>query len=69
MAGYNQLKNGMTYEQVVKILGKEGEELSSNDIGGIKTVMYKWDGDSFGSALTVMFQNGKMMQKSQFNLK
>lgn len=69
MAGFTQLKTGMTYEQVVKILGKEGTELSSNEIGGVKTVMYQWEGESFGQNMNAMFQNGKLMSKSQFGLK
>ena len=70
MENYNRLKTGMTYAQVVQILGKEGEELSSNEIGGYKTVMYKWDGDAgWGANMNAMFQNGKLNSKSQFGLK
>ncbi len=70
MENYNRLKTGMTYVQVVQILGKEGEELSSNEIGGYKTVMYKWDGDAgWGANMNAMFQNGKLNSKSQFGLK
>jgi hypothetical protein len=69
MANYNRIKNGMSYSQVVQILGKEGTELSSNDIAGIQTVMYQWDGDSWGGNMNVMFQNGKVIQKAQFGLK
>lgn len=69
MANYNRLRTGMTYEQVVAILGKEGTELSSNDIAGYQTVMYQWEGESFASNMNAMFQNGKLMQKAQFGLK
>jgi hypothetical protein len=69
MANFSKLKTGMTYTQVVKILGKDGEELSSNEIGGVKTVMYKWDGDGFAANMNAMFQNNKLMSKSQFGLK
>ena len=70
MANFSRLKTGMTYSQVVEILGKEGEELSSNEIGGYKTVMYKWDGDAgWGSNMNAMFQNGKLNSKAQFGLK
>jgi hypothetical protein len=68
-ANYNELKTGMTYSQVVQVLGKDGDELSSNEIGDIKTVMYKWDGDSFGSNMNAMFQNDKLMSKAQIGLK
>jgi Domain of Unknown Function with PDB structure (DUF3862) len=69
MASYSRLKTGMTYAQVVQILGKDGEELSSSEVGGIKTIMYKWDGDGFGANMNSMFQNNKLMSKSQFGLK
>ncbi len=69
MAGFTQLKTGMTYEQAVKILGKEGTEMSSNEIGGTKTIMYQWEGDGLGATMTAMFQNNKLMSKSQFGLK
>ncbi|HMU33877.1 MAG TPA: DUF3862 domain-containing protein [Pyrinomonadaceae bacterium] len=70
MANYSKLKTGMKYAEVVKILGEEGEELSSNEIGGTKTVMYKWDGAAgWGANMNAMFQNDKLVSKSQFGLK
>src|SRR5690242_11917409 len=74
MANYSRLKTGMTYSQVVNILGKEGTELSSSEIAGIKTIMYQWYGDGltgnvFGANMNVMFQNGKLVQKAQFGLR
>ncbi len=69
MKNYTKIKTGMSYEEVVAILGKEGEEMSSNDVAGYNTVMYKWDGDSgFGANMNGMFQNGKLVQKAQFGL-
>ena len=74
MENYNRLKTGMTYPQVVRILGKEGTELASNEIAGIKTVMYQWDGDGLvagisGANMNAMFQNGKLIQKAQLGLR
>jgi hypothetical protein len=71
MENFKRLKNGMKYPEVVAILGKEGEELSSSDVGGTSTVMYRWDGDEggFGANMNAMFQNGKMVSKAQFGLK
>jgi hypothetical protein len=71
MANFNRLQNGMTYTQVVKILGKEGEESSVMESGGVKIVMYKWDADEDGSGarLDVFFKNGKLDRKLQFALK
>ncbi len=68
-ATFAQLKTGMKYADVVKIFGLEGEVLSENEMGGFKTVMYKWDGAGFGANVNVMFQNGKLVSKSQFGLK
>ena len=70
-AKYDAIATGMTYEQVVKVIGKEGEEQSRNEIAGITTVMYQWQNTSItdlGGA-NAMFQNGKLIQKAQFNLK
>lgn len=74
-AKYNQITNGMTYEQVVAIIGKQGEEMSRNHIDGVQgvmasidTVMYQWMNGN-GSNMNAMFQNNKLMQKAQFGLK
>jgi aspartokinase len=36
MEEFKKIKNGMTYEEIVKIIGFEGIEMSSTEIGGIK---------------------------------
>jgi hypothetical protein len=55
----------------VKIIGKEGEELSRKEIGGITTVIYQWKNENleYLGAANAIFQNNKLIQKSQFNLK
>lgn len=68
MANYQRIETGMSYAEVVAILGAEGEELSSNELAGIKTVMYQWNG-GFGANMNVMFQNDEMVQKAQMGLK
>jgi len=69
MANYNRIKNGMSYEKVVAILGEQGVEMSSNDIGGYKTVMYMWKAGGFSAGnMNAMFQNGSLIQKAQFGL-
>ena len=68
MDGYNRVKNGMTFDQVVAIVGKPSQELSRNEMAGTETVMYQWDG-SIGANMNAMFQNGKLVQKAQFGLR
>ncbi len=68
MANYKRLNLGMTYAQVVEILGEEGTELSSNDLGGYKITIYRW-GEAFGTSINMTFQNDKLMSKSQSDLK
>jgi hypothetical protein len=68
LENFGRLKDGMTYPEVVKILGKEGTEISSSNIAGYKTVMYQWEGQGFGN-MNAMFQNGKLVSKAQFGLK
>lgn len=69
MENYSRLQMDMSYDEAVEIFGKDGEEMSSTDIAGFKTVMYKWTGDSrLGANVVVMFQNGKLIQKAQYGL-
>jgi hypothetical protein len=72
---YQRIQNGMSYRQVVNIIGADGEEMSRNNIDGvpgviesIDTVMYQWV-NSNGSNMNAMFQNDKLNQKAQFGLK
>ena len=67
LAQYNQLRDGMSYAKVVKILGRGGGEVSSNAIGGIRTVMYQWTNSGY-SNMNAMFQNDKLVMKAQFGL-
>ena len=71
MANYDRLQNGMTYAQVVQILGKEGERSNVMESGGIKIEMYKWAAAEDGSdaRLDAFFKNGRLDKKSQFALK
>lgn len=69
MKNFSRLEMGMSYREVVEILGKDGTELSRNNIGGFETVLYEWDGKGWGGGgMNAMFQNGKLIQKSQLGL-
>lgn len=66
-ATYASVREGMTYDQVIAIVGPPAQELSSNEIGGFRTVMYQWDAGFMANA-NMTFQNGKLISKAQFGL-
>ncbi len=67
---FNKIETGMTYEQVVAIIGEEGTVLSESEISNIKTIIYSWYGKgSIGANANITFQNGKVISKAQFGLK
>lgn len=70
-SGFAALEEGMSYANVVEILGREGEELSSSSIGDVKTIMYKWSADkgSVGANMNAMFRAGRLVSKAQYGLK
>lgn len=68
MKKYRKIKNGMSYRQVVKIIGRNGDETFSSVIGKYKTVSYKWEGAGF-KFIYATFQNDKLTSKTQANLK
>lgn len=67
MASFKRIKPNMNYAEVVEILGKEGEEFSSTNIAGITNVTYTWSG-GFMVTVTAMFQNDKLLNKTQMGL-
>lgn len=68
-AEYEAIQPGMTYDEVVEIIGGPGEEISSSSLGGFTTVMYSWRGSgSLGANANAMFQNGRLISKAQFGL-
>jgi hypothetical protein len=64
---YDQIHEGMTYRQVCDIIGSSGEEVSRSDMAGVTTVMYSWT-NSNASNMNAMFQNNRLISKSQFGL-
>ncbi len=66
---YNQVKAGMTYDQVFAILKVHGEELSRVSIPGTpETVLFAWKNWD-GTNMNVTFQGGKVTTKAQFGLR
>jgi Beta-lactamase inhibitor (BLIP) len=69
---FDKIQNGMTYEQVKQIVGGEGHKVSETGKPGAAdhTVMYDYQGEGeIGANASLMFQGGKLINKSQFGLK
>jgi hypothetical protein len=66
-AEFDALREGMSYEDAVHIIGASGELQSSSEIVGYRTMMYSWM-NSNGSNMNAMFQNGRLVTKAQFGL-
>lgn len=68
MDKYNQIKNGMSYEEIVKIIGSEGEQSSNSKIGDIEISSYRWKGPNYSNIFGT-FRDNKLTSKSQNGLK
>jgi hypothetical protein len=64
---FGRIREGMTYEEVVAIVGEPSQLLSSSQIGDIQIKMYQWNAGIVANA-NAMFQDGKMISKAQFGL-
>jgi len=67
LEAYEQITEGMLYQEVCDLIGGEGELLSSVEDGDLLTELYTWSNSDGGSA-TVVFENGAMTSKSQVGL-
>jgi hypothetical protein len=68
---FNAIENGMSYSEVVKIVGEPGELLSSVDLNigsEYSTVMYVWYGKNKIANANVTLQGDKVIMKAQFGL-
>ncbi|WKV22526.1 beta-lactamase-inhibitor domain containing protein [Bacillus phage vB_BceS-M2] len=69
-AKFDQIKNGMSIEEVNAIVGGAGELMSEGGEGQYKFSMYTWEGEgSLGANANVSFQADKVSAKAQFGLK
>lgn len=65
------IKDGMSYEEVVQIIGGEGEVMSESGSPGDQyhTIMYAYEGEGqLGANANFMFQGNKLQNKAQFGL-
>ena len=65
---FNQIKDGMSYKEVVGIIGSEGKQVATMGEGKTKFESYKWDGEDFQYIL-ISFVGEKMFKKDQDGLK
>ena len=65
---YNSIETGMTYDDVVALLGGEGSLISDTELAGSTSQIYMWKGKSIGSNANVTFSDGKVMAKAQTGL-
>lgn len=71
-AEFDQIQNGMSYEEVKNIIGSDGKVISESGQTGDQfyTIMYSWKSEKgVGANARFMFQEGKLQNKSQFGLK
>lgn len=69
---FEKIENGMTYQQVVEIFGKEGKVMSETDAGlgdEYKTTIYYWYDDTGIANCNVTIQGGKVIAKAQVGLR
>jgi hypothetical protein len=57
---YAKLKEGMSYKEVVEILGNPTDEINSSSPGGMET--HTWKSDS--AVIILYFQNERIVMKS-----
>ncbi len=68
---FNAIQSGMSYQQVCDIIGGAGTMMSETGSPGedYYTVMYSWDGTGgYGDNAVMMFQGGKLINKTQIGL-
>lgn len=65
---FNKIETGMTYQQVVNIIGEEGTLSTESSYGNQSMKVYYWYASNKISNATVSFMNGKVTAKSQVGL-
>lgn len=69
MDEYNQIETGMSYDEVVDIIGSKGELSTKSESNGYTIEIYTWYGNgTAGSNANVTFENGKATTKAQVGL-
>lgn len=69
LAKYNQVQNGMTLEEVSRIMGGPGNFTGFVDIMGTMSEGYSWKGASLGTVMTASFREGRLTTRMQMGLR
>jgi len=76
LAMFNAIRNGMSYDEVVKIVGDPGTVTSSTEMAGSTIETYSWGSPPKVGArgleaaqLVIVFENRRVYSKSQMGLK
>ena len=64
---FGGVEEGMTYAQVVEIVGAEGTAIGQSTLAGTTTVLYQWANPD-SSNMSATFQNGVLIGKTQSGL-
>lgn len=66
---YMKIRAGMTYDEVVSVIGGYGERLSSVSSYGHSMSMYSWDGvGKIGASAVITFSDGKVYSQAEYGL-
>ena len=59
-------KAGMSYAQVIAVLGRAGEEVVSSNLCGVTTVLYEWKDNTAWATKNAVFEDGKLVRMNLF---
>lgn len=65
---YEKMEMGISYDEVVRLLGSPGTESARYTANTATVVTYKWEGDNH-ARISATFSNGKLTFKTRANLK
>lgn len=65
---FNKIETGMTYQQVIDIIGEEGTISTESSYGNQSMKVYYWYASNKIANATISFMNGKVTAKSQVGL-
>jgi hypothetical protein len=68
-AAFNKIKAGMTLTEVEKMMGEKGMLVSTMDVNGRQTQIYKWSNEDFSRYIDVTIEKNLVVEKKDKGLK